>query len=79
MIYAQALDGYDFVSPISMYTNCDTRLFMTVETHLNTPASLSVVNSIEQRDSSIARYYFHTDVQVELSVEEGFLTNTKKN
>jgi hypothetical protein len=72
------IDGFDYISPYSIYTNCDTRLFMTVETHLNTPAGLSVVNSVEQRDSSIARYYFHTDAQVELSVEEGLLTNTKK-
>jgi hypothetical protein len=78
VIAGNLLDGFDFISPISIYSNCDTRLFMTVETHLNTPASLSVVNSVEQRDSSIARYYFHTDAQVELSVEEGLLTNTKK-
>jgi hypothetical protein len=78
VVAGNMIDGFDYISPISIYTNCDTRLFITVETHLNTPAGLSVVNSVEQRDSSIGRYYFETDVQVELSVEEGLLTNTKK-
>ena len=52
-----------------------TRLFATVETHLDVPAGMQVVESVEQRDNSIGRYFLPNRVQVDLDCERGFLTN----
>jgi hypothetical protein len=69
------LDSFNFVGSKSVYAQCDNRIFCSVETHLDVPAGMQVVNSKEQRDNSIGRYFLPNPVQVELKSQNGFFTN----
>ena len=61
-----------------MFSTCDLRLCTTVESHLNYPSSMKVVDNTEQTDRAIARYYYTTNTQVQLNSDNGVLTSSSK-
>ena len=75
IVQGHNLDSFNFVGAVSVFAHCDNRLFATVETHLDVPAGMQVVESKEQRDNSIGRYFLPSRVKVKLESEKGFLTS----
>jgi hypothetical protein len=78
VIIGQNISDFNLVGSKSMFATCDARLCTTVESHLNYPSSMKVVDSKEQTDRSIGRYYYNTDTQVQLNSDNGILTNSSK-
>ena len=72
------ISDFNMVGSKSMFGTCDTRLCTTVESHLNYPSSMKVVDSKEQTDRAIARYYYDTQTQVQLNSDNGVLTSSSK-
>ena len=72
------ISDFNMVGSQSMFSTCDTRLCTTVESHLNYPSSMKVVDSNEQSDRSIARYYYDTHTKVQLNSDNGVLTSSSK-
>ena len=78
VIIGQNISDFNLVGSKSMFATCDARLCTTVESHLNYPSSMKVVDSKEQTDRSIARYYYNTETQVQLNSDNGILTSSSK-
>ena len=75
VIVGNNISDFNMVGSESMFGTCDTRLCTTVESHLNYPSSMKVVDSQEQTDRAIARYYYNTKTQVQLNSDNGVLTS----
>ena len=69
------IDSFNFVGNVSVFAHCDNRIFATVETHLDVPSGMQVIESVEQRDNSIGRYFLPNRVKVQIESAQGFLTN----
>ena len=78
VIIGENISDFNLVGSKSMFATCDARLCTTVESHLNYPSSMKVVDSKEQTDRSIARYYYNTETQVQLNSDNGILTSSSK-
>ena len=75
MVAGNHVDSFNFVGNVSVFAHCDNRIFATVETHLDVPSGMQVVESVEQRDNSIGRYFLPNRVNVKLNSQTGFLTS----
>ena len=72
------ISDFNFVGSESMFSTCDCRLCTSVESHLNYASSMKVVDSKEQTDRAIARYFYTTNTQVQLNSDNGVLTSSSK-
>ena len=78
VITGNNISDFNMVGSESMFATCDTRLCTTVESHLNYSSSMKVVDSQEQTDRAIARYYYNTETAVQLNSDNGVLTSSSK-
>ena len=78
IIVGNNISDFNLVGSESMFGTCDTRLCTTVESHLNYPSSMKIVDSNEQTDRAIARYYYTTNTTVQLNSDNGVLTSSSK-
>ena len=72
------ISDFNIVGSESMFSTCDCRLCTSVESHLNYASSMKVVDSKEQTDRAIARYFYTTHTQVQLNSDNGVLTSSSK-
>ena len=78
IIVGNNISDFNLVGSESMFGTCDTRLCTTVESHLNYPSSMKIVDSNEQTDRAIASYYYTTNTTVQLNSDNGVLTSSSK-
>ena len=71
--YDEILNTIRVVGAYPILKNLDHRLFVSVETDLNTLDGIKLVDGIESNDRSIAKHYFEDHTKVLLTSDEGRL------
>ena len=78
VIAGNNITDFNMVGSDSLFSTCDTRLCTTVESHLNYPSSMKILDSREESDRAIDRYYYTTQTSVQLNSDNGVLTSSSK-
>ena len=71
--YTDVINTVRIVGDYPIFKNLDHRLFVSVETDLNTQDSIKLVDGKESNDRTIAKKYFEDNAKVLLTSDEGKL------